>query len=227
MSTYTLTITDNTGQTLHTQEHFNERGIKVGATRRLNGMNRDGIQAKAEIVDEDGYVIYSKTTDNYTEAVVAPEPETDDEPTPQAGTRKWKVIRKGGPNRSFKTREAAQDYARTLDEDVQVVYGDLRAPKECGCGCGEMTKGGRFLPGHDRRFYVLAEKAKMGDPESMKVIARVGIPQGAEKVEGEFDPEIECDAACEFAQSDKCTCSCGGHNHGKGGRVLAEMMETA
>jgi len=24
-------------------------------------------------------------------------------------------------------------------------------PKECGCGCGGMTKGGTFLPGHDQK----------------------------------------------------------------------------
>lgn len=28
-----------------------------------------------------------------------------------------------------------------------------RGPKECGCGCGEMTKGGRFRPGHDARVH--------------------------------------------------------------------------
>ena len=25
-------------------------------------------------------------------------------------------------------------------------------PKLCGCGCGEMTKGGQFLPGHDAKL---------------------------------------------------------------------------
>lgn len=29
--------------------------------------------------------------------------------------------------------------------------GGQRVPKKCGCGCGEMTKGGRFRPGHDMR----------------------------------------------------------------------------
>lgn len=26
-------------------------------------------------------------------------------------------------------------------------------PKICGCGCGGMTKGGEFLPGHDAKLY--------------------------------------------------------------------------
>ncbi len=28
-----------------------------------------------------------------------------------------------------------------------------KAPKACKCGCGEMTRGGTFRPGHDARFY--------------------------------------------------------------------------
>lgn len=31
-----------------------------------------------------------------------------------------------------------------------------KPPKECGCGCGEMTKGGEFLPGHDSYLKGLA-----------------------------------------------------------------------
>lgn len=28
-----------------------------------------------------------------------------------------------------------------------------RTPRECTCGCGEMTKGGKFRPGHDARLH--------------------------------------------------------------------------
>ena len=34
----------------------------------------------------------------------------------------------------------------------------MKTPQACGCGCGGMTKGGRFLPGHDARFHA-AQKA--------------------------------------------------------------------
>ena len=27
-----------------------------------------------------------------------------------------------------------------------------RTPQPCACGCGDQTKGGRFLPGHDARL---------------------------------------------------------------------------
>lgn len=27
--------------------------------------------------------------------------------------------------------------------------GKAKAPQKCACGCAELTKGGRFLPGHD------------------------------------------------------------------------------
>jgi hypothetical protein len=26
-------------------------------------------------------------------------------------------------------------------------------PKPCACGCGGITKGGKFIPGHDTRVY--------------------------------------------------------------------------
>lgn len=34
-----------------------------------------------------------------------------------------------------------------------------RDPKECKCGCGGMTKGGTFLPGHDAKYHA-AQRAK-------------------------------------------------------------------
>jgi len=27
-----------------------------------------------------------------------------------------------------------------------------KIPKPCGCGCGDMTKGGQFIPGHDAKL---------------------------------------------------------------------------
>ncbi len=26
-------------------------------------------------------------------------------------------------------------------------------PRACACGCGDMTKGGKFIPGHDTKVY--------------------------------------------------------------------------
>ena len=37
-------------------------------------------------------------------------------------------------------------------------------PQKCGCGCGKMTKGGKFLPGHDSKLHSrLLKAAKEGD----------------------------------------------------------------
>lgn len=36
----------------------------------------------------------------------------------------------------------------------------VKEPKECTCGCGGMTKGGRFLPGHDARYHSALAKAE-------------------------------------------------------------------
>lgn len=35
-----------------------------------------------------------------------------------------------------------------------------RAPKDCECGCGGQTKGGRFLPGHDAKYHSALRKAE-------------------------------------------------------------------
>lgn len=37
-----------------------------------------------------------------------------------------------------------------------------KPPKECECGCGDMTKGGRFLPGHDSYLKGLALRIERG-----------------------------------------------------------------
>lgn len=36
------------------------------------------------------------------------------------------------------------------------------ATKTCECGCGELTKGGNFLPGHDQRLRISLEKRAGG-----------------------------------------------------------------
>ena len=36
-----------------------------------------------------------------------------------------------------------------------------KQPQECGCGCGGMTKGGRFLPGHDARFHAAQKEGRL------------------------------------------------------------------
>jgi hypothetical protein len=36
-----------------------------------------------------------------------------------------------------------------------------KQPRDCGCGCGQQTKGGRFCPGHDARFH--AQQKRLAD----------------------------------------------------------------
>lgn len=36
-----------------------------------------------------------------------------------------------------------------------------KQPQPCGCGCGGMTKGGRFLPGHDARFHAAQKTGRL------------------------------------------------------------------
>ena len=45
-------------------------------------------------------------------------------------------------------------------------------PKKCGCGCGVMTKGGEFLPGHDSKTLSAVIEAAGGIAALKKIIER-------------------------------------------------------
>lgn len=235
--TFTLRIVSLDDTILYTQTYTNESGAKGGTTRKLNSMTRDGIPARALLTDEDGTYIIDATNEQYDWERNEARKQTEEiqreahldavteQETRTGNKRLWKVIRSGGPNRSFGTEAAAQEYAETLtDNRVEIRYGDTRAPKQCRCGCDEMTKGGTFLPGHDRRFFVMVEKAFEGDEKALAQVSKSGIPTLQGEVEGEYNPEHRCDAACEFAVSDKCVCSCAGENHRAGWAILEDMI---
>lgn len=46
-----------------------------------------------------------------------------------------------------------------------------KTPQKCLCGCGEMTKGGRFRPGHDAKYHS-AQKAKEGKAKRTRKAAK-------------------------------------------------------
>lgn len=61
------------------------------------------------------------------------------------------------------TIESAQAVVRLCEDNLADAKARLRelrgqatktksAPRECGCGCGLMTSGGRFVPGHDAKL---------------------------------------------------------------------------
>jgi hypothetical protein len=49
-----------------------------------------------------------------------------------------------------------------------------KPPKDCECGCGLQTRGGRFLPGHDARLHGWALRIQRG-------LSTEGITAGEEK----------------------------------------------
>jgi hypothetical protein len=78
----------------------------------------------------------------------------------------------GRAERAARTAEREQRAAQAAEstrEPVQVT-GDPatprrgatkksgRAPRQCLCGCGGMTKGGRFLPGHDAKYHAAQKR---------------------------------------------------------------------
>lgn len=38
-----------------------------------------------------------------------------------------------------------------------------KEPRQCECGCGEMTKGGRFRPGHDAKLHSKQLREERGE----------------------------------------------------------------
>ncbi len=49
-------------------------------------------------------------------------------------------------------------------------------PKPCLCGCGDMTKGGKFLPGHDAKLYGAIVEA-VGGVENLRTIIEKKLRQ--------------------------------------------------
>lgn len=52
-----------------------------------------------------------------------------------------------------------------------------RQPRECMCGCGETTKGGKFLPGHDAKLksqlLTVSRSDEAAAPERKKARAKL------------------------------------------------------
>lgn len=46
-----------------------------------------------------------------------------------------------------------QEKARMAKEEKPKAAPKAKEPRNCLCGCGGQTKGGRFIPGHDARFH--------------------------------------------------------------------------
>jgi hypothetical protein len=44
--------------------------------------------------------------------------------------------------------------------------------KHCDCGCGELTRGGQFVPGHDRKLGAAIERAAGGIVELKELVEK-------------------------------------------------------
>lgn len=70
-----------------------------------------------------------------------------------------------------------------------------KTPQPCGCGCGGMTKGGRFLPGHDARFHAAQKKGRLGAAVAHATGAHgtaTGAPErssGYQRPDGKEEPD--------------------------------------
>ncbi len=101
-----------------------------------------------------------------------------------------------------------------LQEQLTAKKAELRAlrgatgktksdPKPCGCGCGEMTRGGDFLPGHDARFRGrLLTAIDAGDESAIEaLLARPTLLHGA--TEADLRERLGSDARRDQAKAER------------------------
>jgi hypothetical protein len=60
---------------------------------------------------------------------------------------------------SVAKKVSAKVVAKAIVDKAIVGKSGKKAPKQCLCGCREMTRGGMFKPGHDARFFAAQKKA--------------------------------------------------------------------
>lgn len=82
------------------------------------------------------------------------------------------------PERFEELSERVESRVRVVEESSSEGGGTSRPKKKaghCQCGCGGMTKGGRFLPGHDAKLKsALRKRANDGDQDAINELAERG-----------------------------------------------------
>lgn len=80
-------------------------------------------------------------------------------------------------------------------------------PQECTCGCGEMTNGGKFRPGHDARFKGnLLRAIRAGGDEGTAALERIkDFPTlyNYEKAQGEYGTEAKREEARKAKEAER------------------------
>lgn len=56
----------------------------------------------------------------------------------------------------------------TVEVDATKANGKVKIFPACLCGCGAVTKGGRFIPGHDARHH--GNLLRAGDTKALKAL---------------------------------------------------------
>lgn len=101
-------------------------------------------------------------TDPYPERVLALEAEgmttSDAQAVADAELMGAKPMRRKGTRRTA-PHKVAEGKARSLVQRTKAATPKKSGPRECACGCGEMTKGGVYRPGHDARHHAALKAA--------------------------------------------------------------------
>lgn len=161
----------------------------------------------------------------------------------QRGDRVWHETEKSASFRAVintVTADWVTFQLAGLADVVQYEIGEMLTVRvlepHCGCGCGDRTKGGEFIPGHDARMpgrfadvwakFELAQTGELGDTveiteddlaNATALVRRyrnaVSSGRLTERIEATYSPERNCTDECIWAMGNYCVCSCGGANH--------------
>lgn len=87
--------------------------------------------------------------------------------------------------RDWREQQRSQKAVRSFSEEREALEAPAyrarpsrvpsAAPRDCTCGCGGQTKGGRFLPGHDSKYlnYLVAQSDKGLGESALALAAQV------------------------------------------------------
>lgn len=87
------------------------------------------------------------------------------DPSKPAVKSAWQLEQEARAARAAEARKE-HEMAKAEKPEKAPAAPRTRKPKEareCKCGCGEMTKGGLFRPGHDARYHSALAKAQAAE----------------------------------------------------------------
>jgi hypothetical protein len=155
-------------------------------------------------------VVKGKPTPNVKSGPPVPMPDEANAPTPESKLADFSKA-KDAKDAAAKVEKKAAKVRKDGLNDLPPLPRAKKAkpPKKCGCGCGSMTRGGDFVPGHDGRpkgWAIRVERGivKLADvPDGERVVVAALLKtrkaEAAKAVKAQPEPDLETESESEDA----------------------------